>query len=69
MSDDNSSSGRGIIYTLAAIFTAFIGHHIHGSIFFTIMDFLFWPIAWVKWLICQEVNLTIIKDAFSFFLS
>jgi hypothetical protein len=32
------------------------------------LDFIFWPIAWCKWLICQQVNLTIIKATFSFFL-
>jgi hypothetical protein len=48
--------------------TAMIGYHMHGSIFWAIMDFIFWPIVWAKWLILQEVNLTIIKDTFSFFL-
>ncbi len=58
-----------ILYTIAAILSAFIGHAIHGSIFWTIVDFFFWPIAWIKWLICQEVNVSLIKGAFSFFLS
>lgn len=53
---------------LCAIPTAIIGHEIHGSIFWSIIDFLFWPLAWAKWLICQEVNMTIIKSAFDFFL-
>ncbi|MDC7248577.1 MAG: hypothetical protein PQJ49_01500 [Sphaerochaetaceae bacterium] len=48
--------------------TAIIGHHIHGSIAWAIFDFLFYPIAWIKWLICQDVNMTIIKEAFDFFL-
>jgi len=46
--------------------TAVVGHKIHGSIFWSVMDFIFSPIAWLKWLICQEVNLTIIKQAFAF---
>jgi hypothetical protein len=25
-------------------------------------------LAWCKWLICQQVNLSIIKETFSFFL-
>lgn len=48
--------------------TAIIGHAIHHSLFWAIVDFCFWPLAWMKWLICQEVSVSIIKGAFSFFL-
>lgn len=48
--------------------TAMIGYQIHSSVFWAIMDFLFWPLAWCKWLICQEVNMSIIKETFNFFL-
>lgn len=58
-----------LIAILIAIATAIIGHHIHGSFFWSIVDFLFWPIAWIKWLICQEVSISIIKESFAFFLS
>ena len=54
-----------VIFTLP---TAMIGYHIHGSVFWAIIDFIFWPLAWAKWLILQQVNLTIIKETFSFFL-
>lgn len=54
---------------LVMIVTAMIGHTIHHSLFWAIIDFLFAPIAWAKWLICHEVNLTIIKHTFDFFLS
>lgn len=53
---------------LIGLITAMIGHTIHSSIFWSIMDFIFWPFAWVKWLIMQEVNMSIIKQTFSFFL-
>lgn len=56
--------------TLGAIIcalTAMIGHTIHGSLFWAIVDFFFAPIAWVKWLICKEVTLTIIKETFTWF--
>ena len=56
------------IYFLIGIATAMIGHTIHHSLFWSIMDFLFTPFAWAKWLICQEVTLTIIKHTFDFFL-
>lgn len=48
--------------------TAMIGYQIHSSTFWAIMDFIFWPIVWVKWFIFHEVTLTIIKEAFSWFL-
>lgn len=51
------------------MFTAIIGYHINNSIFWAIIDWMFWPFAWVKWLICHEVSISIIKEAFSFFLS
>lgn len=46
--------------------TAMIGYKIHGSLFWSIINFFFAPISWIKWLICQEVNMTIIKETFSF---
>lgn len=54
-----------IFFTLP---TAMIGYQIHGSVFWSIMDFLFWPLAWIKWFICHEVTVSIIKAAFSWFL-
>ena len=48
--------------------TAMIGYQIHSSTFWAIMDFIFWPIVWVKWFIFHEVTLSIIKEAFSWFL-
>lgn len=53
---------------LIGLVTAMIGHNIHSSTFWSIMDFIFWPFAWVKWLIMQEVNMSIIKETFNFFL-
>lgn len=57
-----------IIYFIFALSTAIIGLHIHDSAFWAIVDFFFAPFAWIKWIVCHEVNLTIIKEAFSFFL-
>ncbi len=63
------SSGRNIFYVLIGIFTAIVGCRINdNSLFWAIVDGIFWPFAWVKWLICQEVNITIIKEAFAFFM-
>lgn len=57
-----------LIAFIISLATAIIGHEIHGSIFWSIIDFFFWPLAWIKWAICQEVNVSIIKSAFEFFL-
>jgi hypothetical protein len=70
MSQNNSSgNGGSVIYVLIGIFTAVVGYHINDqSLFWAIVDWLFWPFAWVKWLICQEVSISVIKEAFAFFL-
>ncbi len=58
----------GFFWLIFATCTALIGKQIHHSTFWAVIDFMFYPIAWFKWLVCHEVNLTIIKAAFSFFL-
>lgn len=69
MSAQNNQITVGrILWIFIAIATAIIGYEIHGSVFWAIVDWIFWPLAWLKWLICQEVNISIIKDAFAFFL-
>jgi hypothetical protein len=63
----NENTG-GAISVIISILTAMIGYTIHHSLFWSIIDFIFWPIAWLKWLICHEVTLTIIQKTFSWFL-
>jgi hypothetical protein len=65
---ENSKQASSFLYLICCLITSMIGYHIHGSIFWAIMDWIFMPIAWIKWLIFQEVNLTIIRETFSFFL-
>ena len=62
-----STTFKNFLHGLAATITAMIGYQIHKDFFWAIIDFLIYPFAWLKWLICQEVNLTIIKETFSFF--
>lgn len=59
----------GTIYLIFALATAMIGYTIHQSLGWAIVDFFLAPIAWAKWLVCHEVNLTIIKASFSFFFA
>jgi hypothetical protein len=56
-----------LIYFLLSIATAMVGYTIHNSLFWSIVDFFFTPIAWAKWLICHEVSWSIIKHTFEFF--
>lgn len=55
------------VYLIINTCTAMIGYSIHRSIFWSIIDFVFMPIAWIKWIICKEVNLELIKNTFSWF--
>jgi hypothetical protein len=61
------------LYFIFCTLTGIIGYTVNvnlGSsipLFWAFMDFLFSPFAWAKWLICQDVNLTIIKESFNFF--
>lgn len=55
------------IYLIFCACTGIIGYTIHGSIFWSIIDALFTPIAWIKWLIYKEVTLKIIIEAFDWF--
>ena len=56
-----------ILALILCIATAMIGYTIHSSLFWSIMDFIFAPLTWCKWLICHEVNLTVIKTTFTWF--
>ena len=60
---------RRFLYIILCTATAMIGYTIHGSLFWSIMNFIFWPIAWAKWLICKEVSLSVIKQTFAFLLA
>lgn len=57
----------GWCYLLACLFTSMIGYQMHKSIGWAIVDWLFMPLVWIKWLIMHEVNMTIIRETFSFF--
>ena len=56
----------GFMYTILCVATAMIGYNIHNDIFWAIVDFLFMPIVWCKWLIYEEVNISIIEETFEF---
>lgn len=57
-----------LLYLLTCIATAMVGYTIHNSITWSIIDFIFTPLALIKWVICHEINLTIINETFNFLL-
>jgi hypothetical protein len=67
MENHETQGGMGCLYAIFSLLTAMIGYAIHHSIFWAIIDFIFVPFAWLKWIICQEVTLSVIKSAFSWF--
>ena len=59
---------KKIIWLIFDVCTAMVGYTIHGSIGWSIIDFIFAPLVWLKWLLYHEVTLTIIKTTFEWFL-
>lgn len=57
------------LYLVFSVLTAMVGYTIHGSIFWSIMDFIFTPLAIIKWLIYHELTLQILKETFSWFFN
>jgi hypothetical protein len=72
MSNDKSeNSGCAVRFgnwktLLLGVPTMIIGYAIHGSIPWAVFDMVFWPLVWIKWLICNEVTIEIIEQAFKF---
>lgn len=71
MSKENIKIGCRVPFIgfLGAVITATIGQSIHHSFWWGIVDFFCWPLVWAKWIICRDVNLTLIRDCFSWFLN
>ena len=66
---DKRTSSFSWMYFFSSIITGMVGYTINGgSTFWGIVDFIFSPLPWIKWIVCQEVNLTILKETFSWFL-
>ena len=57
-----------IVWIIFDVLTAMVGYQIHGSVFWAFIDLFFSPLAWLKWVVCREVTLTIIYQALSWFL-
>jgi len=57
-----------LIYLLVCVATAMIGYTIHGNVGWSIIDFIFAPIALVYWLVTHQVDLTVLQHTFGFFM-
>lgn len=56
--EDNSGCGGcliGLIELIMTPLTAIEGYLIHHSIFWAILDCIFWPVAWMKWWIFNQI--------------
>ena len=60
---------RSILGLLFATATSMVGYTIHGDLFWSIVDFFFSPVAIIKWLICHELTLTVLRETFAFILA
>lgn len=58
----------GPVRTILGILTAMVGFTIHGSIFWAVVDFFFWPVAVCYWLVTHTLTSSVLKSTFSFLL-
>ena len=58
---------KEIIYLLFCVATGMIAHKLYHDVLIAILSAIFWPIAWIKWLICHEVTLNLLKATFQWF--
>ena len=56
------------VYTICAVITAMIGYTMYHELLIAIICGIFAPITCAYWLITHQINLSIIKETFSFFL-
>ena len=64
----SSAERSRLPYAFAGVLTGMVAYTMSGSILWAIIDWLFWPIVWVKWFICHNINMTILHRTFDFLL-
>lgn len=55
------------MYVIFSVLSAMVGYTIHHSLLWSVLDFIFTPIVWIKWLVCHDVTLSIIQQTFTWF--
>ena len=55
---------------IIALIVGMMGYTLNdNSLFWGIVDGIFYPIVLIKWIICEELTLTLIKQTFPFFFN
>lgn len=56
-------------YLIFGVLVAMVCYQMHHDILLAIIYLIFWPIPLIKWLICKQLTLTLIKATFGFLLT
>ena len=56
-----------LLYIVFAACISMIGYTINNSLAWAIVNYLFAPLSLIKWMICHEITLNVIKTTFSWF--
>lgn len=43
------TEGRNLLWHGLSLITACVGYSLHSDIFWAIMDYIFFPLPWLKW--------------------
>lgn len=62
------SDKQNFLHTLLMVTTGMVAWTINHSVLWALLDALFFPVAWAKWLICHDVNMTVLHRTFDFLL-
>jgi len=60
------------LHMIWCVMSSMIGYTVNQKLgssmpwFWATLDFFFWPFAWLKWLFLKQINLSTIKETFSF---
>jgi hypothetical protein len=60
--------GPGWLQIVMAIAAAMVSYNLYEDLFLAIICFFFWPFAFIKWLICREISLSVLRNTFLPFL-
>ena len=64
----NRNYPTGVFNIVTAYIVGVIGYTLNdNSIFWGIIDALFYPIALIKWIVYEQLTLSLIKESFPFF--
>jgi shikimate 5-dehydrogenase len=70
MSDSPQRNNRFLktLYLILCILTAMVGYTIHHNVGYAVLNFIFAPISIAYWLVTHQINISVLRETFSFFL-